>query len=242
MNRSSAVVRFALRATVIALFLCTFSASSAHADRWMVPAVANVAGNAGTNWRTDLRLVNTEDSPVTVRVYLLPADADNSALDRFIDVEVPADGQVQLDNIVGDRFGFSGTGALLVDAPGDDLIVASRTYNLVPGGTYGQFIPGVPVDQSLTPGNFSYLAYLAKSGDFRTNFGWAATGTTAGSIEVTLYDIAGTQLGSTKSYSVLPYGQRQINDIFTAVGAPPADAAYAVVRATVPVVAYASVV
>lgn len=39
-----------------------------------------------------------------------------------------------------------------------------------------------------------------------------------------------------------PYGQNQINDIFAAVGAAASETAYAVVRPTVPVVAYAPVV
>ena len=54
--------------TTIALLCCLVGAQPAQADRWMVPATANVAGSAGTNWRTDLRLVNTEDSAVSVRI------------------------------------------------------------------------------------------------------------------------------------------------------------------------------
>ena len=72
---------------------------SAGAHQWIVPAAANVAGSAGTNWRTDLRLVSTEDDQVTARIHLLPSGADNSGLDRFVDVAVPARGQVELGNV-----------------------------------------------------------------------------------------------------------------------------------------------
>ncbi len=64
----------------------------------------------------------------------------------------------------------------------------------------------------------------------------------AGSISVTLFNAAGARIGTAETYNVAPYGQNQINDIFAAVGAPATETAYAVVRPTVPLVAYASVV
>ena len=110
MNSSVVATRFKNAAILIAACSCLVSAGPAHAARWVVPASANVAGNAGTNWRTDLRLVNTEDSAVLVRVYLLKNGQNNASLDTFVDVSVPADGQVQLDNVLSSRFSFSGTG------------------------------------------------------------------------------------------------------------------------------------
>ncbi len=216
------------------MFSFLLSVAPVHADRWMVSASADVSGSAGTNWRTDLRIVNTEDSAVTVRVYLLKNGQSNASLDTFVDVPVPADGQVQLGNVLSSSFSFSGTGALLIEAPGDDLVVTSRTYNQVPGGTYGQFIPGVPVELALAAGEDGYLVYLAKSGSFRTNLGWAGTPLASGTIRVTLYNAGGSQIGTVKTYDVQPYGQNQINDIFAAVGAPATETAYAVVRPTVP--------
>ena len=172
MKRFDSLIRWSIALVALVVLL---GAAPVHAEQWLIPASANVAGSAGTNWRTDLRLVNTEDEATTARIYLLEAGLDNGALSRHIDVNLPADGQVQLENILGDRFLLSGTAALLVEAPGDDLVVTSRTYNQVPGGTYGQFIPGVPVSDALAAGEDAYLVYLAKSGDFRTNLGWAGT-------------------------------------------------------------------
>jgi len=241
MRRLSRRFRFAPFIALIAL-CCVVVAQPAWADRWVVSASADVSGSAGTNWRTDLRIVNTEDSGVTVRVYLLKNGQNNASLDTFVDVPVPADGQVQLDNVLSSSFSFSGTGALLIEAPGDDLVVTSRTYNQVTGGTYGQFIPGVPVELALAAGEDGYLVYLAKSGNFRSNLGWAGTTVASGTIRVTLYNAGGSQIGTVKTYDVQPYGQNQINDIFAAASAPATETAYAVVRPTVPVVAYASAV
>ncbi len=242
MKQCFVVVRSVSIAALVVFCLSMAAVPTAHADRWMVPASANVSGSAGTNWRTDLRLVNTEDSVVSVRIYFLENGADNGALDTFTNVSVPANGQVQINNVLATRFSFSGTGALLIEAPGNDLVVTSRTYNQVPGGTYGQFIPGVPTDKALAAGEDSYLVFLAKSSDFRTNLGWAATGANAGTIKVTLFNSGGSMIGTAKTYPVKPYGPNQINDIFAAVGAAPTETAYAVVRPTVRLVAYASVV
>ncbi len=241
MKRSYDVVRFHSAVVIAALWICVLGAQSVHAGRWMVPASANVAGNAGTNWRTDLRLVNLENSAASVRIYLLRAGMDNSALDRFVDVTVPAGGQAQINNILASKFSFSGTAALGIDAEDIDLLVTSRTYNQVPQGTYGQFIPGVRLDHALIAGSTGYLVYLAKSADFRTNLGWAGTSPESGQIVVTVYDAGGAPLG-TETFNIVPFVQQQINDIFSAVGAPATPNAYATVTATVPVVAYASVV
>lgn len=241
MTRSAALPRFGATVVVAALCFCVLGAQPAQADQWMVPASANVSGSAGTNWRTDLRLVNPEDIEIPVRVFLLRAGADNSALDEFFDVIVPAGGQVEIDNVLASEFSFSGTAALLIDTLGNGLVVTSRTYNQVTQGTYGQFIPGVPVDQALEADGTGYLVYMAKSADYRTNVGWAGTGADAGMITVSIFGANGSSLGS-GDYVVRPYGQQQINDIFAAVGAPARAAAYATVTATVPVVAYASVV
>ncbi len=111
MNSSLVTARCRKAAILIAVCSCLLITGTAHADRWIVPASANVSGTAGTNWRTDLRMVNTEDN-----VGLgpgLPAQerAEQRRLDTFVDVIVPADGQVQIDNILAVEvlvFGFSG--------------------------------------------------------------------------------------------------------------------------------------
>jgi len=75
----------------------------------MVPASANVSGSVGTNWRTDLRLVNTENSPVLVRIHLLKNGQSNATLGNFVDVSVPADGVLIKEEVftsTGERIGF----------------------------------------------------------------------------------------------------------------------------------------
>ena len=218
-------------------------AGSAEAARWVVPAAAHAAGAAGTNWRTDLRIGNPTGSPLSATVTLLPANTDNSALAGGVSVDVPAGGQVELADVITRTFHADGSGALLVDAAESRLLVTSRTYNLLgDGSSYGQFVPGVPVEQALVNGERGHVIYAAKSDSYRTNLGWVGTTSASGQITVRLFGADGTQLGNATSFPVQPYGQRQLNDVFAQVGATATDVARAEVASTVPVVAYTSVI
>lgn len=217
------------------------SAGVGASAQWMVPAGAHAAGSEGTNWRTDLRLVNPSDTAVAVTVYLLKANVDNSGLEDSIQVTVGPGGQNIVQDVFFSSFGFEGTGALLVECGAADLVVTTRTYNQVPGGTYGQFIPAVPVQDALQPGDEGHILYLAKSDGFRTNLGFAATTPQGGMVTVSLFLSNGGH-GGQNSFTFSPYGQRQVNDIFAAIGAGADTGARIVVTTNAPVIVYASVV
>ena len=222
--------------------VCLLVPVSLSAADWMVPAAAHAPGAAGTNWRTDLRIVNPAANAASVRIDLLPQNADNTSRDRSVTVNVPAQGQLSLTDVLETQFAFTGNAALLVGSSEQSLVVTSRTYNEAPShATYGQFIPGVAVGKALTAGTPGMLIYLAKSSDYRTNVGFAGTTSARGTIVFTLYDQSGAKVGQ-GIYDVQPYGQTQINDIFAATGAPALPVARAVVMSTVPVIAYASII
>jgi len=229
------------RFVLVALLICCMVAAGSEAARWIVPAGAHVAGAANTNWRTDLRILNPGTATATARVYLLKPNRDNSALTNSFDLDIPASGQVIVADVFSSRFFYTGNGGLMIESTEDQLVVTSRTFNQVPGGTYGQFIPGVPTADALQPGEEGHILYLAKSEDFRSNLGFCATTATGGEISVEIYLSNGGNTGQ-RSFSFDPYGQKQINDIFAALGAEPSDALRAVVRSTAPVVVYASII
>lgn len=234
--------RSTIASSLLFLLAAITLALPAAAAEWMVPAAAHAPGGANTNWRTDLRIVNPSGAAASVRIDLLPVGTDNSARSRSVTLSVAAHGQLSLVDVVDSRFAFTGTAALLVASSEPSLVVTSRTYNEAPGGaTYGQYIPGVLTTNALAPGAAGNLIYLTKNADYRTNVGYAGTTAAAGTVTITLFDANGTQLGS-GSFPVQPYGQFQVNDVFAQTGAPAADVARAVVTATVPVVAYASII
>ena len=231
--------RFIRVARSFALF--TLAVAPLAAGSWIVPAAAHVKGAQGTNWRTDLRLYNTGAVPLTANIFFLPANADNSGVTTKRSINVNGGGAVTIPDIVFESFGRDETGALLIDTSGGNLIVTSRTYNQVGRTTYGQFLPGVSLTQTLPISQVGHFPFVSKSSQYRTNIGFASTGGTLGKVTITLYDSANVKLGS-GTFDVLPRGQAQVNDVFNAVNAPATDVARAEITATVPIIAYASVI
>jgi hypothetical protein len=231
--------------TVIRTLALTFALSlslGAQAAEWVVAAAAHAPGASGTNWRTDLRIINPGIAAANATLYLLPQNSDNSARTQHVAVTVPPLGQLSLTDVVAGKFGFTGSAALLVESTEAALVVTSRTYNeAANGSTYGQFIPGVPSQQALKPNEIGNLIYLVKSDEYRTNVGFAGTTGARATVAVTLRDATGHLLGS-RAFDVPPYGQIQVNDIFGGVDAAAATVARAEVTTTANVIAYSSVI
>lgn len=227
------------RLVVAALF--ALLAPQARAARWIVPGSAHASGSGGTNWRTDLTLVNPSASAASVTVWFLPANADNATLPSPASRTVPAGGQLVVPDVLDTLFGRSGGGALLVESGETSLTVASRTYNKLPDREYGMSLPGVAVTQAITPGETGHLVFLAKSDRYRTNVGFAGTTGQRGTVRVRLRSAAGAQIGE-GTLELLPNGQTQMNDVFETLGAPATTVARAEVTGDVPFVSFATVI
>jgi hypothetical protein len=173
-----------------------FVSASAYPNVVWVPVAAHNAGLHQSQWRTDLGLLNTGTTTANVQMrFYGPGGLDTDT------TYVPAKAQSILVDVVG-QLGASGQGALQIasDLP---LKVTSRTYNQVasaascyPNGTQGQDYPGVVASSGLATGQSAYLAGLSESAAYRTNIGLLNCGATAAVVLVTLYDGAGTELGS----------------------------------------------
>ena len=223
-------MRIPIRQLLVPIILTALSAGTAAAERWIVPAGAHATGAQDTNWRTDLYLFNPYSTDITVTVYLLRKGMDNSDLNESSTHTVPANGQSVLADVFFSEFGFSGTGGLLVECDNTDLVVNSRTYDLLDdSSTYGMYLPGVRTSAALAPGQQGEIIYLAKSADFRSNVGFSAASANGGTFTVRLFDENGAQIGTT-SRSFDGFEHWQINDIFNRTGAPPSTAARAALR------------
>lgn len=223
------------------LFVLVSLGSEARAARWIVPGSAHASGSGGTNWRTDLTLVNPGTAAATATIWFLPANADNGTLPTPATRTVPAGGQLVVPDILDTLFGRSGGGALLVESTEASLAVASRTYNKLPDREYGMALPGVATTQAIAPGETGHLVFLVKSSRYRTNVGFAGTSAQRGTVRVKLRDAAGALIGE-GTRDLLPNGQTQIDRVFDALGAPATNVARAEVTSDVPVVAFATVI
>ena len=213
----------------------------ASAARWVIPGSAHAQGSGGTNWRTDLTLLNPSSQAVAATIWFLPANTDNGSLPVPATRTVPAGGQLVVPDVLDTLFGRSGGGALLVESAEGSLTVSSRTYNELPDREYGMALPGIATTAAIAPGEVGHLVYLAKSTRYRTNVGFAATTATRGTVRVRVRNAAGALVGE-GTREILPNGQTQIDDVLGALGAPATTVARAEVTADVPVVAFATVI
>ncbi|HVN74796.1 MAG TPA: hypothetical protein VMT19_00665 [Thermoanaerobaculaceae bacterium] len=194
---------------------------------YVVTAVANKAGLAGTDWHSDVTLYNPQSRPITVKMFFLPSGLDNSQ-------GAPEAPLITLDpwqtlnlwDILGSS-GFNArgwTGALLVYAdtaasgcPGTsgdtscDFAVFGRNYTLdvhSADGEFGQDFPGFPASLGVDSSVIAYMPQISDDEVFRTNVGVASWTSDWVTVRVDLQDEAGN-IVARHDHLVPPYGHVQ---------------------------------
>jgi hypothetical protein len=148
-------------------------------DAIYIPVAGDVRGGAGSNYLTDLRIVNRGTFDETVNIEFFASS--QSALEgptAIRTVTVRAGEQAVLDNLIGGTFGATGLGALRIVGSGA-LRADARVINdqrAVGQGTTGFSIAGRRLDQATTDGVLPFLSSAAVADinagvGFRTNVG-----------------------------------------------------------------------
>ena len=156
-------------------------------DRTIVPGMAYL--NTGSAfWVSDLRIFNagTTATPATLTYYPMGNPAD--AITREITVDA---GEIEvLDNVLVNTFGVStdAGGSVVITTPEPAALTATaRTYNQTSSGTYGQFIPGVTVADSIgLEDRAVQILQVEQSTRIRTNIGLNETTGKPVTVEVSL--------------------------------------------------------
>ena len=191
-------------------------------DTYVIPAAANVGGAFGTHWMTQFSLFNPQlDHALRVSLVYLPTGG-GQARDAFVDLA--PNGTYQTDNILNDKFGVVGTGALLVATFAEDnptvpdtvldrsFLVTSNTFNDSRSGTYGQTIGGVWAGlQDFDTDGISAIAHGIRnlsSAGWRTNVGAVNLGRRSVVMTVTVYDAHGNRINQSP-FTVPPLGHVQ---------------------------------
>lgn len=157
-------------------------------SQWIAVAT-HAEGSGGTQWRTDVGVVNKESSTANFEFYLYTSSGTLKGT-----ASVSANGSAIYPDIVN-QLKFTGSGSMEVRSD-RNFILTSRTYNQTSNGTYGQFLDGYLSSQGLKAGDIAYLGQLTENSSFRTNIAFTNTGTTSASLTVYLYNSSGTQLAS----------------------------------------------
>lgn len=208
--------------------------------QYWVPVAAHQPGVAGSQWRTDLGLLNRGSGAATVHLRLHSTTLMGQTL------TLGANAQAILVDVVDqfDHFVGAGTLEILADQP---LIVTSRTYTRSAAGTFGQSYDGFTTEQGLSTGAVTYLPQLTENASYRTNILLANTGRSSAQVRLELFDGTGTKVGEPTVNGGAPIesGKRvQLNTPFKTLGQANLAAGYAqlTVLAGEGVIAYASVV
>jgi hypothetical protein len=157
------------------------------ANRYIVPGMAYI--NTGSAfWVTDLRIFNagTAQTPATLTFY--PMGNPSAAMTREITLD---GGEIEvLNNVLVNTFGVTTTagGSIVITTPEETSLTATaRTYNQTANGTYGQYIPGVTVAESIGVSDRALqVLQVEQSTRFRTNIGLNETSGKPVTVEVSL--------------------------------------------------------
>ncbi len=163
-----------------------------------VPAVSHSGGAAGSNWRSDVGLLNPGYEMATVEMRYHSGGGVQA-----MNATVNAVTQAIVTDVV-DQFHLAGSGALEIRS--DQLIhVTSRTYNLIdtsetctPGGTLGLDVKSWAPQEGLKKGDSAFLTPLVEDASFRTNIALTNAGTEKAAVLVELFDgaMGAVSLGS----------------------------------------------
>lgn len=195
---------------------------------YVLPGVAHNPGYLGSQWRSEVAVVNLSPSLAAAHLTLVFHGTTGSSL--FATAEVPAQGSVAWRDILISLFGqpedASIQGALLVyvDRP---VALTLRTYDQTGNGTLGSSYPALVVGGGVGPGQIGVVPGLKRNAGFRSNLGAVNAGDVACTVIVTLYDTGGMQLGAPKAMDLAAGAWSQLNDVLSGVGT--IDLAYATV-------------
>jgi hypothetical protein len=207
--------------------------SPATTTGWFITA-GRVQGQFDALFRTDLWLFNPNSvATVTVTLTLHPAVADgalpatpvNSAPITLAPRETKFLPDVTLATVPA---GDGVVGALRWQATAP-ILGAGRIYTAALTGTFGFFVPGIPVTESLSKKASASDAvtvlqiFGVDSGDanFRTNLDVTNTASVALPVEVRVIDPVTAEIyGGTRSYTVAANSLLRLGAILASVGAP----------------------
>jgi hypothetical protein len=218
-------------------------------DALIVPAVAHLEGVVP--FRSDVRITNGGTATATYLISFTPSGIDGTTSGKQTTITVEAGQTVALNDVLKDFFGFglpsdSAGGVLdirVIAGSAATTFVSSRTYASTPDGTYGQFIPAVPIARFLkAAGGSLTLTQIAQSNAFRTNIGLVEGLGAAASGRLRVFDTAGQSLGEFP-FTLRPFEFVQLSSFLASRGITAPDARIEVVvdSATGGVTTWASV-
>jgi hypothetical protein len=189
------------------------------------PVIATVRGQAGTNFKSDVRMVNRSGATATVDIeYYARSGSGQSSPTQTTQVVIPNNGQAAVDNFLETIWGIdNGQGALVVKSD-REITSSARIYNDQRDadlGTFGQYSQALAMSHAWSRGVIPFLSNTPSGAGegFRSNIGWFNPNADAINVTFAAYASDGTMLGQT-SAEAPGYQQFQVNvsDLWSELG------------------------
>jgi uncharacterized repeat protein (TIGR01451 family) len=189
-------------------------------DAMIIPAVANAAG-LNAVFQSDVRVSNTSPRLIKYQLTFVPTGEAGIANGKRTTFSVEPGQTIALDDVLETWFGAANTNAVgsleirpltetatstsssAIGALANIVSFASsRTFNITPNGTFGQYIPAVPyanfLGKSATQAfsDILSLQQISQSAKFRTNLGFVEGSGENVDLLVKVFGANGSLLGS----------------------------------------------
>ena len=211
------------------------------------PVIATVAGQGGTNFHTDARLVNRSGGSATVEFSYWPQSATgNNSPGATTTLTIGANEQLVLDDIATELFGVTnGSGGVSMSSD-RSIFGSARIYNdqIDAGeGTFGQYATAVTMDDATMAGAVEFLSNrpVDSGAGYRSNIGWFNPNDSNVTVTFHGWDADGTLLGSVEQTAGRnAQNQRRLDQLWPALS--DYGDLYVTFTASAPIFVYGSVV
>jgi hypothetical protein len=201
-------------------------------QRFAIAGIAHASGLQNSVWRSNIAVINPVNQATQLTLTYVPYGA-GTPIERTVTLQALA--TVEWEDILVSLFNVApsasakGTVFLAANRP---IFASARTYNQGSEGTFGQYLPAIPENEGLRPGDIGIIPHLKANADFRTNIGLLNFGANPATFRVRLFDADGRQVGTTLNRTVEGEDYWQRDDVFNRQGAGVQNIAYATVEIT----------
>jgi len=207
---------------------------------YFIPTAAFAPGDQGSLFATDVEINNAGTTSMYYQFVWLRRDENNSAPPISLAYMLAPGKSARYENIVSSIFELEdAVGALGILSDSPDVLLMSRTYNLVQGeeetSTFGQGMEGIPRAELIPEAVSRRLLFFSENDQSRANIGCQNGNIQAVNLLLDLYGPDGTLL-ETRPMNLPPLSNKQFNRIFKDYA--PISGAYVDVSTETPGAAY----
>jgi hypothetical protein len=180
------------------------------------PVIANLPGQAGTLFVTDVRVLNTGNAEATVTVdFYAETPGGITSPTGSVTVNLAPGEQGVYNDIVGNVFGASNVKGGVIITSDQPITAGARIYNDqtdAGNGTLGQYQPGLVLSHGWPAGDVIFLQNVAAGAGsgFRSNIGWFNPNDAPVEVTFEAHDTNGFLIGSVTA-TAGPFEMQQVN-------------------------------